>query len=525
MLRFIYIALFIFSSSLAVAQTYTKRLALVIGNSNYQNGGVLKNPINDARSIAGTLQSMGFEVMKYENVSQSQLKQAINAYGIKLKEFEVGLFYYAGHGIQYKGSNYMIPIEADLQAAEQIEFDCVAADRVLAFMESASTKVNIIIMDACRNNPFERSWHRSVNGNGLAMMSAPTGSLIAYATAPGQVASDGESSNGLYTSALLKYLKDPGLNIEQVFKRVRTEVSEKSFGAQIPWETTSLTGSDFYFNSTARAQVQSQSNSSTQNNTSGSDKEKALSYYSSATEKYDKKNYAEALEDYNRAIELSPFYIEAHLWKAHSLYALAKYDEALTSYDKVLELSPGEAQGHYYRGLCKYYLSQSSEAIADFSIAIKYDPSNTNAFYWRGYCYYVKGNYYAALDDYTKTINLSPAYAEVYYYRGLANYNIQDYTKAAEDFVQATTLGDQHKDLTYWIASADYMRAKYEDAVKNYTSYLQQTPDSGDGYFWRGNAYYKLNQMSQAISDVNKALEIDPTNETYLTFKKDTLKK
>jgi tetratricopeptide (TPR) repeat protein len=523
LLRFLFILILL--PPLVHAQTYTKRLALVIGNSNYQNGGVLKNPINDARSIASTLQSMGFEVMKYENVSQPQLKQAINAYGIKLKEFEVGLFYYAGHGIQHKGSNYMIPVEADLQAAEQIEYDCVAADRVLAYMESASTKVNIIIMDACRNNPFERSWHRSVNGNGLAMMNAPTGSLIAYATAPGQVASDGESSNGLYTSALLKYLKDPGLNIEQVFKRVRTDVSEKSFGAQIPWETTSLTGSDFYFNNTKSQAVSNTTATASTAMAGNADSEKALAFYSSATGKYDKKLYAEAFDDYKKAIELNPLHIEAHLWGAHCLYALTKYQEALLAYNKVLELSPGEAQAYYYRGLCKYYTEQSSEAIADFSIAVRYDPTNANAFYWRGYCYSVKGNYYAAIEDYTKTIALSPTYAEVYYYRGLANYNAQDYAKGIEDFKQAITLGDNHKDVSYWTASSNLMMKKYDEAVKDYTAYLQQNAESADAYYWRANAYYQLNQSQQALSDVNKAMQIDPKNETYATFKRDTLKK
>jgi tetratricopeptide (TPR) repeat protein len=511
--------LFILIPYLVQAQTYTKRLALVVGNSNYQNGGTLKNPINDARSIAITLQSMGFEVMKYENVSQAQLKQAINSYGLKLKEFEVGLFYYAGHGIQHKGANYMIPVEADLQSAEQIEFDCVAADRVLAYMESASTKLNIIIMDACRNNPFERSWHRSVNGSGLAMMNAPTGSLIAYATAPGQVASDGESNNGLYTSALLKYLKDPGLNIEQVFKRVRTEVSEKSFGAQIPWETTSLTGNDFYFNSSRTEPAQ------TQTGTVNVSEEKAITFYSSAAEKYDKKLYAEALTDYTKATSLNPLYIEAWLWRAHCLYALTQYEDALTTYNKVLELSPGEAQAYYYRGLSKYYLKQSNEAIADFTLTIKYDPTNANAYYWRAYCYNSKENYYAAIDDYSKTIELSPSYAEVFYYRGLSYYNVKEYTKAVEDFRKAIALGYTNTELQYWIGSSEYMLKRYDEAVKNYSAYLELNPKIAEAYYWRGYSFYNLNQPQQALNDVNKALEIDPKNESYLVFKKDVLKK
>ncbi|TRX62526.1 caspase family protein [Fulvivirga sp. M361] len=225
---------------------YTKKVALVIGNSNYKNGGSLKNPVNDAKAIGLTLKQLGFEVYTHYDLGQADMKRAIDDFGKKLRSSEVGLFYYAGHGIQSKGRNYMIPVEADLQNEQQVEYDCIAADRVLAFMDYAESKVNIVVLDACRNNPFERSWRRSANGNGLAFMNAPTGSLIAYATSPGTTASDGQGSNGLYTAALLKYMKSPGLTIEQMFKRVRSEVEEKSNKSQVPWESTSLKG-EFYF--------------------------------------------------------------------------------------------------------------------------------------------------------------------------------------------------------------------------------------------------------------------------------------
>ncbi|MGD1960222.1 MAG: caspase domain-containing protein [Fulvivirga sp.] len=225
---------------------YTKKIALLIGNSNYKNGGSLKNPVNDARAMGAELRNLGFDVMTHFDLSQSAMKKAIDEFGQKLRSYEVGLFYYAGHGIQAKGRNYMIPVEADLKNEQQVEYDCIAADRVLAFMDYAESKVNIVVLDACRNNPFERSWRRAANGNGLAFMNAPTGSLIAYATSPGTTASDGEGSNGLYTSALLKYMKTPGLTIEQMFKRVRSEVEERSGKTQVPWESTSLKG-EFYF--------------------------------------------------------------------------------------------------------------------------------------------------------------------------------------------------------------------------------------------------------------------------------------
>ncbi|MEM6843664.1 MAG: caspase family protein [Bacteroidota bacterium] len=228
------------------AAAQEKRLALVIGNSAYQQGGQLRNPINDANAMKSTLEGLGFTVMKYENLQQNEIKRAIDDFGQQLKNYDVGLFFYAGHGVQVNGSNYLIPIDAQLASAYDVEYDCVRADRVLAKMEGANSRTNIVMLDACRDNPFERSWTRGTQGNGLAFMSAPRGSLVAYATAPGQTASDGGGEHGIYTEALLNHLTTPNLTIEQVFKRVRATVSQKSEGKQIPWESTSLTG-DFYF--------------------------------------------------------------------------------------------------------------------------------------------------------------------------------------------------------------------------------------------------------------------------------------
>jgi len=196
--------------------------------------------------MAGVLESLGFKVIKIENATSKEMKIAIDQFGQELEKYNVGLFYYAGHGIQVKGLNYLVPVDADIQSEAQVEYDCIQADRVLSFMEYAKTDVNIIILDACRNNPFKRSWSRSTDNQGLAFMNAPIGTLIAYSTAPGHTASDGSGSNGLYTQSLLQEIKDPNLSILQVFQHVRARVSELSEKSQVPWESTSLYG-DFYF--------------------------------------------------------------------------------------------------------------------------------------------------------------------------------------------------------------------------------------------------------------------------------------
>jgi len=223
-----------------------ERLALLIGNSNYVHGGSLDNPANDVRAIKRALEGLGFTVMKYENCTQKAMKRAMDKFGGKLKGKDVGLFFYAGHGVQVKGYNYLIPTDAKLDNENDAEYDCVKAGRILAKMESAGTRTNIVILDACRDNPFERSWRRRTEGTGLAFMDAPSGSLIAYSTAPGKTALDGRGKNSPYTSALLKHIDSPNITVLQMFQRVRSTVMDGSEYKQTPWESTSLRG-DFYF--------------------------------------------------------------------------------------------------------------------------------------------------------------------------------------------------------------------------------------------------------------------------------------
>ncbi len=230
----------------ASSRSSEKRLALIIGNADYLHGGRLANPVHDARSMAAVLQELGFTVQRFENCDQKTMKRAIDEFGSSLKRYTVGVFFYAGHGVQVKGNNYLLPVDAKLESENDVEYDAVRADRVLAKMESAGTATNIVVLDACRDNPFERSWRRSARGNGLAFMNAPSGSIIAYATAPGETASDGDGRNGLYTSAILEHIRTPGITIETMFKRVRSTIMEKSGKRQIPWESTSLRG-EFYF--------------------------------------------------------------------------------------------------------------------------------------------------------------------------------------------------------------------------------------------------------------------------------------
>ena len=220
------------------------RVALVVGNAAYKSSP-LKNPVNDARAIARALGELGFEVMLKENISQQALIVALREFGNRLKQTGgTGLFYYAGHGMQVKGANYLIPVDADIASEAEVRYMSVDANQVLDIMEQAGNPLNIVILDACRDNPFSRSFRSKQSG--LAQMDAPSGMLVAFATAPGAVAYDGEGVNGVYTKHLLRNLTIPGLPIELVLKRVREGVSTETAQKQIPWESSSLLG-DFYF--------------------------------------------------------------------------------------------------------------------------------------------------------------------------------------------------------------------------------------------------------------------------------------
>lgn len=224
------------------AHAAEQKIALVIGNAGYPTSK-LRNPVNDAKAMADKLKALGFDVTLRTDAGQRDMTRAISQFGQKIALGSVSLFYYAGHGMQVRGKNYLIPIDAEIENESSVVSEAVDVDQVLNQIGPA--RLSMVILDACRNNPFERKF-RSSAGGGLAQIDAPTGTLLAYATAPGKVAADGNGSNGLYTEALLKALDTPGLKVEDIFKQVRINVLKESDNLQIPWESSSLTG-EFYF--------------------------------------------------------------------------------------------------------------------------------------------------------------------------------------------------------------------------------------------------------------------------------------
>ncbi|TAN58872.1 MAG: hypothetical protein EPN20_15840, partial [Magnetospirillum sp.] len=221
-----------------------RRVALIIGNDSYKNLPKLSNAANDSRAMAAELKAAGFETTVKINTGRREMLAAINEFSGRLSAGAVGLFYYAGHGIQAKDRNFLIPVDAQMDTEDDLEADGIEAGKVLRGMEEAHNRLNIVVLDACRDNPLPKG--RSAS-RGLAVMPAPTGTFVAYATGPGQIAQDGDKgANGVFTGELVKALRQPGLSIEQVFKAAAGGVRDRTGGRQVPWIQASIQG-DFYF--------------------------------------------------------------------------------------------------------------------------------------------------------------------------------------------------------------------------------------------------------------------------------------
>lgn len=233
--------------------TSERRVALVIGNGAYTQAKALPNPANDAADMVVVLKEVGFEVLYGTDLNKRQMVNLIRDFGAKQTSGGVGLFYYAGHGIQVGGENYLVPVDAEIPQEDEVAYAAVPLGLVLSKMTTAKNDLNIIILDACRNNPFARSWQGDreiATSDGLAKISPPTGTLVLYAISPGKVAAERNGRNSLFTGSLLKQIKRPNLEYDQMVRALSSEVWEQSNGLQLPWkEGNSLR--DFYFNRTA----------------------------------------------------------------------------------------------------------------------------------------------------------------------------------------------------------------------------------------------------------------------------------
>ena len=241
-------ALVLLAALASAAGAAQKRVALVIGNGAYTHIPALDNPKNDAALIAGTLASLGFTLVgggAQFDLDRQGFENAIRSFGREIGGADVALFYYAGHGLQVSGTNWLVPVTADPAAVTDLDYELVDAQLVLKQMEAARTRLNLILLDACRNNPFRGRGFRDAAAAGLTQMKSPEGTLISFATQPGSVARDGQDHSP-YSAALATAMRTPGLDVFQLFNAVGLEVKKETGGEQEPWVSTSPIDGAFY---------------------------------------------------------------------------------------------------------------------------------------------------------------------------------------------------------------------------------------------------------------------------------------
>lgn len=249
---------FLTAVSWSAPATAERRIALVIGNGGYQHTATLRNPSHDAEDVSASLKRLGFEVVEGIDLDKRSMERTIRQFGVKLAGADIALFFYAGHGLQVAGQNYLLPTDARLQTEGDVDFESVALSLVLKQMEREA-KTSLLLLDACRDNPLARNLARTMGtrspmvGQGLAEVKTGVGTLIGFSTQPGNVALDGTGRNSPYATALLKHIESRDADISSILIDVRSDVVKATNGQQVPWEHTSLMGRVIFSPATAQA--------------------------------------------------------------------------------------------------------------------------------------------------------------------------------------------------------------------------------------------------------------------------------
>ena len=435
-----------------------RRVALVIGNGAYGESP-LKNPANDARAMAQALQASGFQVIKRENASRGEMVAAIRRFAQLLTDSGVALVYYAGHGIQVDGRNFLIPIDADIRAVKEVESQAVEAGMILAEMEGANNRVKILIMDACRNNPFSRT--RAAAGEGLAPMDAVAGALIAYAAAPGAVASDGQDKNGLYTAMILRHMRTPGMTVERVFKSVRRDVIHISGNQQVPWEASSLVG-DFYFqlpldDSSARKES-----------------ERLLDQADAAL---DQNRLEQAIKFYKRAIGVDENRAYAHNNLGLALNEKGDIEEAIAAYQKACQLDPSWSDPQFNLGLALRAKGDLVGAIAAYRTAVRLDNQFSPNYNNLGNALADMGDFVGAMGAFREAVRLNSEYAAPHYNLGNIKAYQGDTAGAIESFQQAVQLNPEWPAPRFNLGIALQLAGRKTQALASLRAYIKLESD------------------------------------------------
>ena len=513
-----------------VSFSQEKRLALVIGNSSYDKGE-LKNPVNDAKLIARTLDSLGFDVIEaYDLETRRSFLEVINEFGDKRDSVDVGFVYYAGHGVQIKGENFLLPIKENFSSENEVVDFGVSVQRIMQYLENKTDQVNILVLDACRDNPFESNWKttRSLKNDGLAKIPPPTGSLIAFSTDAGKTAADGGGDNSVYTKSLAKNMLLEDVNVDQVFRNVRTEVLNSTNGEQRPVEFTQLTGQEFFLNPgnyedefEAIEIILDKSDGGELNALSILEpilKEtpnnlRAIVYKARIYMRL--KEYSKSLEEFDKAINIDSANPIIYYYRTGVYENTEDFDKALLDYNKLVELVPEDPDYYYYRGqFYENYLQDFNKALLDYGKAIELKSEDPDLYFARAILFQNNLEQYdKALTDYYKIEKINPYYP--YLYNNIAGIYVnyfKAYLKALEYYTKSIELSPI--DPTAYRNRADLYSINLKDndkALLDYNKVVELAPEDSESYYHRGLFYENyLQDYDKALLDYDKAIEHNP---------------
>ncbi|GHT85537.1 hypothetical protein FACS1894137_09940 [Spirochaetia bacterium] len=408
------------------------KYALVIGNGAYTEGAPLKNAVNDANDITAALQGLGFTVDTLLNASLDKMDDA----AVRLKnrlsvsKDSYGFFFYAGHGVQADGVNYLLPVDARIPEKNFLKIRAFAMQPILDMLNDAGNALNVIVLDACRDLPM--AWSRSAD-RGLSVVSRqPAKSIIMYATAAGKTASDGTGRNGLFTQHLLTNLKTPGLDVKEVFNRTGDAVTNASNHTQNPAIYLSFYGTAYLGSAPASAPGSTAVTTAPANTN-----QDAVLHYEKGEASYNRGDYDMAIAEFNQAIRINPNYADAYIYRGIAYRNKEDYDRAIGDYTEAIRLDPNYAKAYYNRGVAYRNKKDYDRAIADYTEAIRINPNYADAYYNRGVEYGNKKDYDREIADYTEAIRLDPNYAYAYNNRGVAYGNKKDYDREIGDYTEA----------------------------------------------------------------------------------------
>lgn len=520
-----------------------KRWALVIGNSKYEGNNYLPNPANDAVDVAKALAGLGFEVTVKYDLDFQQMESAIQDFGARIKGGGVSLFYYAGHAVQVNGQNYLIPLRAHITKEAEARYKAVDIGLVIAQVEGARNLVNIVILDACRDNPLLRAYRSAATPDGLAPISPQASAeiFISYATAPGKVASDGGGRNSPFTEALLEQLNhSAGVKIEDVFKRVRAAVVKKTGGAQIPWDSSSLTA-DFYFsnNDPVRAVVDLSHINEARKLQSDGKQAEALAAFQRAENIYrqavkeepnkaayrnylglalsGQKKHAEAEAEYRQAATLEPDNATYHGNVGSACNQQRKWPEAEAAYRRAVQLAPNRADYHNNLGVTLRRQAKYKAAETAYRTAVQLDAKTVLYRVNLGIILELQGNYSAAETEYRGALAVNAKDASAL--RALGNNLIEQNKQLSEAFQMIQQAVDAEPNNTLYLGSLGWAHFKLGRVDEGLNILTKAAADSSISGSARaviqerlGDVYYARYKVEQARTAWQTALSlaVDP---------------